>query len=1247
MRRIALQLALIAFVAAGCGQGRGTGTTGSSSAKGTPGVDWYVQIGSKPVGGTITSDVGGINCGTGGSACGNKRFLWATTTVTLTATPDAGYTFRGWAGDCNGTGSTCTFTRNDGALDFIAIAAFDGVGTLPPPPPPDTTAGRVYGYVFDDQATPKAAGGVVLALRDTNPVNVKSFAVAAGGLAKAAGATVVTVTQPGHGLKVGDLYTVLPNELAANSDVAFKAGGYAVKAVLNANQFQYDDGARNPSAAGYVSAGAKTFTSALQAATSGSNGSYVFEIAPGAYSLTADDGNFPPKYTSAAAQTVTLPTIKDAGCNVGFYVPTAGVATAPGCLVKLANVTIPAVAGAIAPGKVTATSAGAATKYLVGFSHDGTTSAVALACTLPTGGSFLRWEQTAGPTALDTTGWTQTPTFTLATLAQIQAATVAADPVCVANPSDPSDPICTPSATCPNGAGSNTSTVSGVTVRNPAFGCGVSNFYFEGRTGFFSVNKQQMGELTYSFRGVATDVNSVPVAGSPSVQLAAFDSANLGTGNASFARTDGAPAGQPALVGPKYARAQIPAGVLVITDGAPGTSGWQLCTNSSASFTGTCTAPSPAIAVNDANTPNAWFIASWTPGTTYYLVNNKLPLVTNGPANIQIRPQPWGGVPNTCGGCHAPSDPANPSSPPLKAGAPTVQYNEWKGSKHNEILIDGGSGTHYSSSCLPCHTLGNDPAVVNGGWDEIAAAQTPAYKLPDFTFEGSDSQIFFKTMPAPVQAVSMVQCESCHGPAPIQATPASPGFGSASHTASLNSKVCAFCHDGGHHGLYSQWRQSAHADLATAQGEGPKHGRDQTHCGRCHFAQGFVEYVDQLKSGNPDKLGNPPPAGAPAGSITGPILCASYTTSVGDTCPTGQTTGLLTADNVEAISCQTCHDPHSLELRIKGDDTTSGLLVAGGFSIQNAGSGAICSVCHNSRNGIVGALSPNPNPGNASGAAYVGIAGQSMQHNDATPLTSDSRTIAAGTAPAAVFGMTGPHTASQADVYYGGNGYLLGQPAPTQPNFHKDPNWFKDTCAECHVKRFTAATEAAGTVVNHSFEVDDNTCASCHGAGSELTYRKSFVAGKLAAYEVSLANVLKGAGVTFVKTVKASATAPLTYTISGTTTTITTGTYSYNVPNGVTAGSVAVTGDRPLTLAITFSNGDVIPGCDVDQMKSGAEFTLFSLSGTVKTYGKVAKSMYDFALIENDHSSGVHNIPFVDAMLDAMVNHLDSPGLPK
>ncbi|HEX9288475.1 MAG TPA: hypothetical protein VF904_03040, partial [Anaeromyxobacteraceae bacterium] len=102
---------------------------------------------------------------------------------------------------------------------------------------------------------------------------------------------------------------------------------------------------------------------------------------------------------------------------------------------------------------------------------------------------------------------------------------------------------------------------------------------------------------------------------------------------------------------------------------------------------------------------------------------------------------------------------------------------------------------------------------------------------------------------------------------------------------------------------------------------------------------------------------------------------------------------------------------------------------------------------------------------------------------------------------------------------------------------------------------------------------------------------------------------------------------------------------------GVTITDVAVVeASRALGFDLTFSNGDKVTGCSIDKVYSDAakaQPTLYSVSGTVKTYGKLAKSMYDYFLIKNDNSAGVHNIPFVDAMLDAMVNNLDSAGLPK
>ena len=55
--------------------------------------------------GIVTSDVGGINCGGGGS-CSAK--VNQGTVVTLTATPPAGFAFVSWSGACSGASPVCT-----------------------------------------------------------------------------------------------------------------------------------------------------------------------------------------------------------------------------------------------------------------------------------------------------------------------------------------------------------------------------------------------------------------------------------------------------------------------------------------------------------------------------------------------------------------------------------------------------------------------------------------------------------------------------------------------------------------------------------------------------------------------------------------------------------------------------------------------------------------------------------------------------------------------------------------------------------------------------------------------------------------------------------------------------------------------------------------------------------------------------------------------------------------------------------
>ena len=59
------------------------------------------------MGGTITTADGLVNCGAAGNVCGDAegwiQIPLAQASLTLTATPTAGWTFIQWAGDCTGT----------------------------------------------------------------------------------------------------------------------------------------------------------------------------------------------------------------------------------------------------------------------------------------------------------------------------------------------------------------------------------------------------------------------------------------------------------------------------------------------------------------------------------------------------------------------------------------------------------------------------------------------------------------------------------------------------------------------------------------------------------------------------------------------------------------------------------------------------------------------------------------------------------------------------------------------------------------------------------------------------------------------------------------------------------------------------------------------------------------------------------------------------------------------------------------
>jgi hypothetical protein len=307
--------------------------------------------------------------------------------------------------------------------------------------------------------------------------------------------------------------------------------------------------------------------------------------------------------------------------------------------------------------------------------------------------------------------------------------------------------------------------------------------------------------------------------------------------------------------------------------------------------------------------------------------------------------------------------------------------------------IEGITGAVYRASCLRCHTVGWNTQATNGGFDEAMAAKS--WTIPDSMKAGN-----WAAIPNELKALANIQCENCHGPG-------SAHFGNAAKTAvSFEAGVCAQCHGSEpYHTKTTQWQDTRHA-LATPYPSGA--GRET--CVKCHTARGYVEYIK---------------AGAPGLTFKGTDL------------------------EFAPITCQACHDPHSVlndkQLR-KVDDVT----LENGEVISEGGLGKMCMTCHHSRRNA---------------PEYV-------------------KTYAPN---------FGPHGNPQADMFAGKNAITYGEDIPSSNHLYAT----EDGCVTCHMAATPAKDQPGRNMVGeHSFRMkwdggtaddpaDDveNTaaCAGCHG----------------------------------------------------------------------------------------------------------------------------------------------------------------------
>ncbi|MFO0588278.1 MAG: cytochrome c3 family protein [Polyangiaceae bacterium] len=370
-------------------------------------------------------------------------------------------------------------------------------------------------------------------------------------------------------------------------------------------------------------------------------------------------------------------------------------------------------------------------------------------------------------------------------------------------------------------------------------------------------------------------------------------------------------------------------------------------------------------------------------------------------------------------------------------------FTPWSNTAHShffENAMNGAFGPNFFPSMLEHGTVGYDPAVSNGGFDDVAMSEgwTPPATLASGGWDA------MKAAHPLTAGMANVQCENCHGP-----QKAGNAF-SAAHTDSYttskyesarvtySASVCAQCHDQAPYANeFAEWSNGAHSNLALARLEGTFEMRGTTagHCGRCHSAQGFVQFLPQLNAGNP-----------------GQLTVADATAA--------KKMGLVDA-LIQTPTCEACHDPHDAtnpkQLRVYNDTA----MLPAGFQAKGMGAGALCITCHNTRNGTEPTTGTFANC-NPNGNTYLHEDGDSCGDTVNGPAT----------------GFSAPHSyAAQGDVFNGRNAYFAG--AAGTPHLSKHAS-IEGTCAGCHMEYNPKGP--------HTFTIEAadkaEVCANCHGATS-------------------------------------------------------------------------------------------------------------------------------------------------------------------
>ena len=516
------------------------------------------------------------------------------------------------------------------------------------------------------------------------------------------------------------------------------------------------------------------------------------------------------------------------------------------------------------------------------------------------------------------------------------------------------------------------------------------------------------------------------------------------------------------------------------------------------------------------------------------------------------------------------------------------KFTPWENSGHAIIMkqnIDDPAGHWSATSCGPCHTVGYNQfatTIQNGGWDQVS-------KVEGFKFTQGPLAWTQTLANYPKTArLSNVQCENCHGPQ------AGGAHTLGSPRVDIAGSLCGYCHgEPPRHGRFQEWAASLHGDFETALNEGFSTNATtgvttvSINCACCHTGQGFLQWYNQLANVGGGRGVGSRKLDATSLANLGWNSSGTLTSSGATVIQDAAVAGVVTKANVQPQTCAVCHDPHdqgTSPTTTPGMSNDAEVRVTDNTNLLPGG-----FIANGVGRGAVCITCHNSRNGEP-----VSGAGNPTLHEDGD---SNFGTFGAGVLTGAG-AYKAPHDAAQGDVLMGRNAYFFGNGQVGQRAAH---SFLADTCATCHMQLTTppAAFSGGGLYgTNHGFDASLNICTNCHGNYNGGTIQ--------AATNASLAT-LKAAIESKIKKLSSASATIATVSLQPTA-----------------AGSPAVN--------VTYNNGTA----------ALTNATIQTAMGTTPVNNILGKAIWNYYLITNDSSGGIHNPSFIQDVLNVSTTNVNT-----